>query len=237
MAVRQTPGAAGPCSRRLRAGSSRRGARGEGFTLVEVLIALAITTFVSTIAYTSLSAAIVGVEQTREVANRTYEINRAMMIITRDLRQFVARPIRDEFGETEPAVTGGTAARFPLSFTRSGWHNPNALVRSSLQRVAYRLEDEDLYRDSWVVLDRAGDSEPRSVLLLEGVEYLEVGFLATLDELETDGDGRTLDTRNWRDNWVTQGVGESLAPPVALELRLTLPDLGEVSRLYALPPL
>ena len=37
-----------------------------GFTLVEVLIALAITAFVSTIAYTSLSTVITGMERTRE---------------------------------------------------------------------------------------------------------------------------------------------------------------------------
>ena len=102
--------------------ASRRSA---GFTLVEVLIALAITAFVSTIAYTSLSTVLAGVESTRQVSNRTYEVNRAWMIISRDLRQFVNRPIRDEFGEREPAMMGGPAARFALSFTRSGWHNPN----------------------------------------------------------------------------------------------------------------
>ena len=48
--------------------SERRG----GFTLVEVLVALAITAFVSAIAYSGLSTAIVGVEQTRAIADRTY---------------------------------------------------------------------------------------------------------------------------------------------------------------------
>ena len=42
-----------------------------GFTLIEVLIALAITAFVSTISYTSLSAVLDGVEGTREIADRT----------------------------------------------------------------------------------------------------------------------------------------------------------------------
>jgi general secretion pathway protein J len=204
-----------------------------------VLIALAITAFVSTIAYTSLSTAILGVERTREVAERTYEINRALMILSRDLRQFVARPIRDEFGDSEAAMIGGRLARFPLSFTRSGWHNPNGLLRSQLQRVAYRLEDQALWRDSWAVLDRAGDSEPQSVLLLEDVEYFEVGFLESLETLEMSNDDRGIDTRNWLENWVSQGGagGEGLPPPVALELRLELADWGEIRRVYALPPL
>ncbi len=54
----------------------------QGFTLVEVLIALSITAFVSMIAYSSLSSVISGVESMRESTDRTYEINRAWMIIS-----------------------------------------------------------------------------------------------------------------------------------------------------------
>ena len=120
----------------------------EGFTLLEVLIAMAITAFVALIATTSLSRVLDGVESLRASADRTYEVNRAWMIISRDLRHFVERPVRDEFGEIEPALLGGPLARFALSFTRAGWHNPNAHPRSNLQRVNYRLEDEALWRDS-----------------------------------------------------------------------------------------
>ena len=77
-----------------------------GFTLVEVLIALAITAFISAIAYSSLSSALAAVESIRVTAQRTYEVDRAWMIISRDLGQFVARPVRDEFGEVEPAISG-----------------------------------------------------------------------------------------------------------------------------------
>ncbi len=211
----------------------------KGFTLIEVLIAMAITALVATLAYSSLSTAILGVESTRAVATRTYEINRALMILSRDLRQFVPRPIRDEFGDVEPAMMGGRLARFPLSFTRAGWHNPNGLLRSQLQRVAYRLEDAVLWRDSWAVLDRAGDSEPQSVILLEDVEYFDLLFLASLDTLEISSDGSGMETRDWQENWVADpGIaGPGLVPPVALEVRLQLDDWGELRRLYALPPL
>jgi general secretion pathway protein J len=48
-----------------------------------------------------------------------------------------------------------------------------------------------------------------------------------------------VDTRNWVENWVsdTSIVGQQLAPPVAIEFRLELADLGEMRRIYALPPL
>ncbi len=216
---------------------SRRAAA--GFTLVEVLIALGITAFVSVIAYTSLSAVLSGAERLRENTDRSYEINRAFMILSRDLRQFVDRSIRDEFGEREPGLTGGLLARFPLSFTRTGWHNPNGYPRSNLQRVNYRLEDDALWRDSYTVLDRAASTEPTSVLLLEGVEEVQLRFLAGLDQLQVSSRGLNIDTSDWTENWVadTSAPGASLAPPTAVEILLQLDDWEEIRRLYALPPL
>ena len=71
------------------------------------------------------------------------------------------------------------------------------------------------------------------------MENFELGFLADLGEVEAAGDSSTLDTRNWSDNWVpdTSAPGQSLAPPLAVEVRLQLEDWGEMRRLYALPPL
>ena len=161
------------------------------------------------------------------------------MIISRDLRQFVRRPVRDEFGEAEPALTGGLLARFALSFTRTGWHNPGGYPRSNMQRVNYRLEDDALWRDLYPVLDRAADTEPQSALLLEGVEDLQLTFLGTLEQLETQAGSAALDTTNWVDNWVvdTSTPGAVLPQPFAVEITLQLDDWGEMRRLYALPPL
>ena len=213
--------------------------RPSGFTLIEVLIAMAITAFVSMIAYTSLSTVMSGVERLRENTDRIYEVNRALMIISRDLRQFANRPVRDEFGEVEPALTGGLLARFPLSFTRTGWHNPNDHPRSNLQRINYRLEDGGLWRDSYAVLDRAADTEPQSVLLLDQVDDLLLTFLPSLEALQVQTGGTTIDTANWSENWVadTSVPDQDLAAPVAIEMTLQLEDWGEVRRIYALPPL
>jgi len=210
-----------------------------GFTLIEVLIALAISAMVAVIAYTSLSSVLQGVDRLREVTDRTYEINRAMMILSRDLRQMVNRPVRDEFGEVEPALSGGELARFALSFTRTGWYNPGEYPRSNLQRVNYRIEDDALWRDTYPVLDRAGNTEPDTVLLLDGVENLRFGFLGSLEQVQVSTRNAALDTSDWVENWVpeTGASGEQLAPPVAIEVHLELLDWGEIRRLYALPPL
>ena len=212
--------------------------RQAGFTLVEVLIALAITAFVAAVAYTSLSTVITGVESAQATAARVTEVNRAFAMLSRDLRQFVDRPVRDEFGDVEPALIGGQAARFLLSFTRAGWHNPTGFTRSNLQRVNYRLEDNGLWRDSYPVLDRAGDTQPRPVELLTGVDYVELAFLGTVEELRL-GRGSNVDTRQWPSSWVqvAQGADSQLAPPVALEVTVGFPNGDEMSQLYVLPPL
>ena len=213
--------------------------RAGGFTLIEVLIAMAITAFVAALAYASISRAIDGVEGTRAVAERTGEINRAWTILSKDLRQFVPRPVRDEFGEVEPAMIGGPAARYLLSFTRTGWYNPNQLPRSSLQRVNYVIEEEALWRESWPVVDRAANTEAQRVLLLSGVEDLRLAFLPGLDALEPGRRGQNLETSNWPESGVanTSQPGSGIPPPAALELRLELSDMGELRRLYVLPPL
>lgn len=210
-----------------------------GFTLIEVLIAMAITALVAAIAYSSLARVMAGVDGLRENADRSYEINRALMILSRDIRHFAPRTIRDEFGEYQPSLTGGELAEHELSFTRTGWHNPLEHPRSSLQRVNYRIEDEALWRDSYVVLDRAGDTEPRSTLLLKEVELMELAFLGKAAGASLQFENDSLDTSNWPENWVshTSSPGSNLAPPEALEITFTLSDWGEVRRFYVLPPL
>ncbi|MFK7977623.1 MAG: type II secretion system minor pseudopilin GspJ [Halioglobus sp.] len=214
--------------------------RARGFTLIEVLIAMAITALVAAIAYSSLARVMAGVEGLRENADRSYEVNRAMMILSRDIRHFAPRAIRDEFGDVEPALTGGELAEFELSFTRTGWHNPQEHPRSSLQRVNYRIEDNALWRDSYVVLDRAGDTEPRSTLLLDDVELMELAFLGKAEGARLEFENGVIDTSQWAENWVETNTGtpaDPKLPPEALEITLTLQDWGELRRFYVLPPL
>ncbi|MFK8040733.1 type II secretion system minor pseudopilin GspJ [Congregibacter sp.] len=208
-----------------------------GFTLVEVLIALAITAFVAAASYSGISSTLTGAEQLRAASERTRDLNRALSLLNRDLRQFSNRSVRDEFGGTQPALSGGPLAFYPLSLTRDGWSNSLQQRRSELQRVFYYIEDDSLWRAYYTVLDRAVDAEPQRSELLKGVNALELRFLDSLENLQLDRN-MVVDTRSWPESWVADPGAASavLQPPVALELRLDLADLGEVRRLYELPP-
>lgn len=207
-----------------------------GFTLVEVLIAMAITAFVSVLSYQTLSTALAGIESARNESERLHEINRAFTVLSRDVRQMTNRPVRDEFGQMASAVSGGELARDPLRLTRSGWHNSTGAPRSTLQRVAYRLEEDKLLRLSYPVLDRTTAIEPTETVLIDGVEVFELRFLPSVNALEVDRN-QVIDRRFWQENWVAD-VGftdKIIDPPAAIEVRVILSDWGELERLYVMP--
>lgn len=207
-----------------------------GFTLIEVLIAMAITAFVSLLSYQTLSTALTGIDSARSESDRLHEINRAFNVLSRDIRLISNRPVRDEFGMLASAVSGGELARDPLRLTRSGWHNSTGAPRSTLQRVAYRLEEDRLLRLTYPVLDRTTAIEPTETVLIEDVEELAFRFLPSVNVVEVNRD-QTIDRRFWQDSWVADvGFTDKLIePPAAIEVRITLTDWGELERLYVMP--
>lgn len=197
-----------------------------GFTLMELLLALAIFALMSAMAYSGLTATL----QARESINAALERNQAMQSaifrIQVDLEQTAARSIRDEFGDTQPPLLG--SAENGITFTRNGWRNPLQERRSHLQRVGYRLDEKNnLLRLHWRVLDRAQDSAPVEVELLPDVESLEWRFLNSDDE--------------WTDRWPPSNLGgvanesTDTSLPRAVELRLETRSLGEIRHLFYIP--
>ena len=207
-----------------------------GFTLVEVLVAMAITALISVMAYTGLSSALSGAESMRAATTRAHEINQALSMLSRDLRQVVNRPVVDELGQLSPAFSGGELASDALVLTRAGWHNSTGAPRSALQRVRWWLEDDQLWRGYFPVLDRTAGTEAVETTVLDDIERFEVRFLPALSVLESDRND-VIDRRNWQDNWIIDfsQPGQLPAPPAAVEVVMEVVGLGEVRRTYVLP--
>lgn len=193
-------------------------ARSAGFTLLELLVAIAIFAVVALLAYGGLATVLDAREDTAAGAARLRALQQTMLMLQRDLDQLAPRGIRDEYGDHKPALHGGADW---IEFTRGGWSNPAEQPRSQLQRVAYALREQRFVRAHWQVLDRAQDSAPFEAVLLDQVRLLRVRFLDAKDE--------------WQDAWPplnAQDGNQEAEPPRAVEITLELEHWGSVTRLF-----
>ena len=208
--------------------TSRQLKRQGGFTLIEVLVAMAITLFVSVIAYISLTAAINGADRSQQTADELAGLQAGLSLIERDIRHMVNRTIIDEYGDPQAALSGGTTEDIPLQFSRNGWENPLGDRRSELQRVAYWVDGDELKRDSWTVMDRLDREESfYEDRVFGGVVNLEVRFLEKTRAVAQSGLGG-----DWVDLWVSKG--DEL--PLAVELTIEFEDWGEITRVIQVVP-
>ncbi len=156
----------------IAASKHRRSVR--GFTLLELMISIAIFSLMSIAAYRLFDSVLHAQRSTQAVWEHMAEVQRALLVIDRDFAQVVLRPVRDDYGSKEPAFVAGKG-EYLVEFTRGGWRNPLGLRRSELQRVAYWLdEDGRLMRRYWLMLDRTPDSEPVDQILFENVSRLSL---------------------------------------------------------------
>jgi general secretion pathway protein J len=197
------------------------------FTLIEILVALAIFGVMSSLAYAALGSTLSSADLLNARMNRLQSVQRAMRLLSSDLMQTSPRPVRTEFGDTlSPALLTTLSGDFALELTRAGWGNPAGLPRSTLQRAAYRLEGDELVRYHWNVLDRTFANEPVVTVLLDNVESLEFRYYQ--------------DSGEWTEIWPpSEQPGAEVfarARPRAVEIILTLADEGELSRLIEVAP-
>lgn len=132
-----------------------------GFTLIEVLVAMAIFGVLAAFAYGTLSRTLASADLLESRGDRLESLQRAVRFLTRDFQQLAPRPVRVQLGDvTGPALVSDALSEFAVELTHGGWSNPAGLPRGTLQRVAWRLQEGELVRYHWTVLDRTLDNEP-----------------------------------------------------------------------------
>lgn len=163
----------------------------KGFTLIELMIAILIFAMISTAAYKLFDSVSRAQQVTDGILDHLDEIQRALVVLEKDLFQVAPRPIRDEFGDRQKAIVAPGTNGEILEFTRFGWRNPLLEVRSNMQRVAYSLEEGELVRYYWPMLDRAPDPVQVRQVLLTDVHGVR---LKLMDE-----------KKRWLKTWPPQG--------------------------------
>jgi general secretion pathway protein J len=189
-----------------------------GFTLLELLVALAIFALMAVAIYSSLGMLMKSSARLDEEGGRLKELQSAMRIMERDLDQVADRPVRSPYDEELPPLSWpGLENR--LEFTANGRANPRREPRCSLQRLAYQVKDGQLSRLSWSVLDQAPDSTPFVRPLLSGVSLFEVSFLT--------GDQQTVAT------WPPENLATEPPPlPKAIRVVLEVEGWGRLERIF-----
>lgn len=191
-----------------------------GFTLAEVVIAIAIFALMSAMAYGGLNSILRTNAQTKVQSERLIELQRAMRLIERDVEFAIDRGIRDEYNEAQPAFSGGGFDDYILRLTRTGRANPLLQPRSILQRVSYVINEEKLIRRTWRSLDRAPNEKAQDVELLNDITEVTLRFLDKQQQ--------------WHQSWppIQDPNSPNIGLPIATEFTLRLKDWGDIKRIF-----
>jgi general secretion pathway protein J len=200
----------------------------QGFTLVEIMVAVLIAAILAAMAFGAVGEALENRDRIRIQGGRIIALQTTMRTLVQDFSQLDARPIRQPLGDGFlPALVGTAGNPTQVAFTRGGWANPAGVQRSTLQRVRYALRDGVLYRDHWLALDAQLIPEPVPRRLLEGVRAFSLRYM-------NDG-------RQWQDTWPPAPLSgatterEQRARPIAVEVTLQLEDWGTITRTIEVP--
>ena len=154
----------------------------QGFTLIEILVSIAIFTVIGIASFSVLTRIQEADNATAQHSLEIENLQRAHWTMERDFMQMTVRQVR--INEQAPSTTLLTAGEEiiesdsqAIAFTRNGWSNPFGMQsRGNVQPVAYRLREGVLERLYTLYPDPAQGTEYKVRPLLEGVESLEFRF-------------------------------------------------------------
>ncbi|MEH0690735.1 type II secretion system minor pseudopilin GspJ [Vibrio cholerae] len=197
---------------------SRQASQTQGFTLIEVLVAMAIFASLSVAAYQVLNQVQRSNALSEQRSARLGELQRSLVYLDNDFRQMALRQMRS--GGDSPSSTLIAwqdnlldSDEKGVMFARLGWFNPQQqFPRGEVTKVGYRIQDGVLQRIWWRYPDTPTGQAGIVMPLLDKVEQFDLRF---------------FDGSEWQREW---RVSNQL--PSAVVLTLTLEDYGEIERIY-----
>ena len=217
-----------------------------GFTLIEMLVALAITAGIGVIAYRAFDGAVLAKERVARVTEQMDAIDRVWQYVGNDLIYAVPRQWQNETGTATSALVALDSDRlsitdafvageeeYAIQFIRHNRDNVLDRPRSSLMMVGYRLignegtETSSLWRDSWSPVDGTEEPTIQRRKLIDGITRFDLRVLPA-------NAGGTSNS-DWKKGWAT-GQGAISDLPAAVEVTLQLETFGDITRWFSLTP-
>lgn len=180
---------------------------------------MSIFAIISILSYTGLHSVILSKTETEAALNRLQQLQMTMLTLSNDMQQLVNRPGHDSMGSPLYPLTTQNSD-YIVSFSRSGWRNPAQLPRSTIQRVAYRIDEDKLIRVYWPHIDRANDEKVVERVLIKNIDSLDLRF--------------KNDKNEWKLDWPSASSlssGSATSLPRAVEITLKMSDWGDIVRL------
>jgi general secretion pathway protein J len=190
----------------------------QGFTLIEVLIALFIFALIAGVAYASLANVSAAHTKLERADLELGLLQRALNTLELDLRFAVPRAARGAYQPQEPALRGdATSLFFGTTRVQSSLQGP----RLEAVRVRHRFLSERWFRAQFTALDLAPNTQEAERLLMKTLSSVSIQYIDhTLrpqpqwPPADASGDQKLLDTL-----------------PRAIELRFNVENYGPVRRL------
>jgi general secretion pathway protein J len=155
--------------------------REHGFTLLEMVIAIAIFAVIAAISYAALDNFLAAKAHIDEKNAQAKNLQTTFVLLEQDLRYAVNRTVRNGYGDVEPAFIAAPGQgladgeRLRLTTIEPAAEGIGIPV---LTRVAWRLNDGELSRVTWRVLDRDVNSPEYRRPLLGNVQDVTFTFFS-----------------------------------------------------------
>ena len=195
-----------------------------GFTLLELLVAMAVLAVLGAFAFRGLSSVLDAESRVQAETRGWHDVALLFSQLAEDASLAIERTGRDHADRTIPALWLAEDARQSTDFfdaqlvlTRLGI-GEGAAAQSAPRRVGYRLRDGKLEYLVWPSPDSAPGAQPAVYTVLERVAGMQWQAL--------DADGR------WVGAWPAGRVANAL--PRAVSVRVTLAGGDEVTRILSL---
>lgn len=202
--------------------------RAQGFTLLEIMVAITIFAVLAAMAYGGLNSIVRAQIAVRERSDQLDALNRALTLFEKDVSQALPRGARGAYGASEAALVGD---RFGLTLSTTVLTAAASGPLAIGVRVRHSFAQGRWLRGQFAGLDLAPNTPETARLILTDCTDVSLRYF--------DADLRA------QDRWppanaidvgaVPPGAGANTSDvlPRAIELRLTLKPFGEIRRLIA----
>jgi general secretion pathway protein J len=189
----------------------------QGFTLIEILVALFIFTILAFILMNGLHNIISFQSGTERKAARLRDLQMALLLLSRDMQQAVNRPITLGNNREEAAFRGSNKE---VTFTQIGAaDNHGDVPQTILSRTRYYVFEHALWRERWETLDQTTKTKVAKRELLSDIESADMQYVDQAGKLHG--------------GWPLDGqLNQAL--PRAIVLTLNLARWGTIKQTYVI---